>query len=111
MYANGLELTLDKHHVRKLLERLRAHRLAKNWTQLEMARRSGVSLNTYQNLENGLGNPSLENLVKVVGTLGFAHRIAELIPEVAPPKTLQDVHRAAGTFRLRARKMKPKAAQ
>jgi transcriptional regulator with XRE-family HTH domain len=92
--------------VRTLLARLRAHRLRRNWTQAEIARRAGISVQSYQNFETGYGNITLANLLRLLGILGFAHRLSLLVPELEEERTLRDVSRPA---RQRARVRKPLA--
>src|ERR1035437_6993496 len=90
--------------VRGLLARLRAQRLRRNWTQAELARRAGISVQSYQNFETGYGNITLANLLRILGILGFADRLSLLIPEVEEERTLRDVNRPV---RQRARAKKP----
>jgi DNA-binding XRE family transcriptional regulator len=86
--------------VRSLLARLREQRLARNWSQAELARRAGISRASYQNLETGYGNPTLVSLVRVLDVLGFAGRLADLVPEVESVRTLESI---TGPVRQRAR--------
>ena len=91
----------EREAVRTLLIRLREQRLARNWSQAEMARRAGVSRASYQNFELGYGNITFENLVRVVGILGYAARLADLVPPVEEVRTLESIKQPV---RLRARK-------
>jgi DNA-binding XRE family transcriptional regulator len=68
--------------VRVLLERLRQHRLKRNWSQAEMARRAHLSRAAYQNFENGHGNITLRNLMKILWVLGLTHHLAQMVPPV-----------------------------
>ena len=79
--------------VRGLLERVRAHRLARNWTQAELARRAGISVQSYQNFETGHGNTTLAHLLRVLGVLGLASRLALLVPEPEEQRTLKEISR------------------
>ena len=81
----------DRHAVQALLSRLKDQRLARNWSQAEMARRAGMSRATYQDFESGVGNPTLESVMRVLGVLGFGERMASLIPPVETPQTLATV--------------------
>ena len=92
--------------VRTLLARLRAHRLRRNWTQAEFARRAGISVQSYQNFETGYGYFTLANLLRILGILGFADRLSLLVPELEEERTLRDVSRPA---RQRARVKQPRA--
>ena len=47
------------------MDEVKALRLNNKLTQLEMAIRTGVTLNTYRNWELGANEPSEENLVKL----------------------------------------------
>ena len=77
--------------LRTLVARLREQRLARNWSQAEMAARVGISLRAYQDVEGGYGNVTLLNLVRILGALGLTDRLATLIPEPAQRKSLADV--------------------
>lgn len=78
--------------VRQLLTRVRTQRVARNWTQAEMARRAGLSRATYQNFEGGYGNPTLENLLRILSVLNLVDRVADLVPPVEEPQTLESIH-------------------
>jgi transcriptional regulator with XRE-family HTH domain len=98
----------DREAVRTLLERVRQHRLKRNWTQVEMARRAGFSRPAYQNFENGYGNITLANLVRVLGVLGLTNNLAQLVPPVTEEPTLASLTKP---LRLRARVAgKPKSS-
>lgn len=90
----------DREAVRMLLARIREHRLDRNWSQAEMARRAGISRASYQNFENGYGNITLANLVRILGILGFTDRLAHLLPPVEPKRTLASLEQPS---RQRAR--------
>lgn len=90
----------DREAVRTLLDRIRQHRLKHNWSQAEMARRSGLSRPAYQNFENGYGNITLSNLVRVLGVLGMTNQLAQLVPPVMDEPTLATLLKPV---RLRAR--------
>jgi transcriptional regulator with XRE-family HTH domain len=97
----------DRQAVQALLSRLKDQRLARNWSQAEMARRAGMSRAAYQDFESGVGNPTLESVMRVLGVLGFGGRVASLIPPVEIPQTLASVEHPkprrlrAGSARLR----------
>jgi transcriptional regulator with XRE-family HTH domain len=90
----------DREAIRLLLARVREHRLKHNWSQVEMARRAGLSRPAYQNFENGYGNITLFNLAKILGVLGLTNNLAQLVPPVAEEQTLDSLLSAP---RLRAR--------
>lgn len=103
--ANGVESHAgERAVVRGLLERVRAHRLRRNWSQAELARRAGISVQSYQNFETGHGNITLAHLLRILGVLGLASRVALLVPEPEEERTLKDVSRPP---RQRARAKKP----
>jgi transcriptional regulator with XRE-family HTH domain len=79
--------------VRGLLERVRAHRLRRNWSQAELSRRAGISVQSYQNFETGHGNITLAHLLRILGVLGLASRFALLVPEPEEERTLKEVSR------------------
>jgi transcriptional regulator with XRE-family HTH domain len=72
----------DREAVARLTSRLREQRLHRNWTQAHVASLAGISLPTYVRLEKGEGAMSLDNVAKVLGVLGFAERLGEVVPEV-----------------------------
>jgi transcriptional regulator with XRE-family HTH domain len=63
-----------------LCERLRQHRLHRNWSQAEMARRAHLSRAAYQNFETGSGNITLRNLMKILWVLGLTQHLAQMVP-------------------------------
>lgn len=99
-YPSSTLVQSDREAVRLLLTRVREHRLKHNWSQVEMARRAGLSRPAYQNFENGYGNITLSNLARILGVLGFTNNLAQLVPPVAEEQTLDSLLR---TPRLRAR--------
>ena len=46
---------------------IRAGRSALDWSQLELAEKSGVSLPTVARIETGLNNPKLETISRLIG--------------------------------------------
>lgn len=67
--------------MRQLVERLKAQRLARNWSQREFAFRAGLSRATIANLEAGYANLSLLNLVRILSILGLLNNLPKIIPE------------------------------
>jgi transcriptional regulator with XRE-family HTH domain len=92
MRSAGLDFS-EREAIRSLLGRLREQRLARNWSQSEMANRCGLSRASYQNLETGHANVTLLNLVRVLGVLNCLDRFADVIPTVAPQRTLETPER------------------
>ena len=99
-----LLLHSDREAVRQFLDGLRQHRLKHNWSQVEMARRAGLSRPAYQNFENGYGNITLRNLLKILGVLGLTERFAQIIPPVTEEPTLAALSKPV---RQRARRRRP----
>jgi len=91
--VGGVQLAGERTIVRGVLARLRAHRLRRNWTQAELARRAGISVQCYQNFETGYGNITLAHLLRILGILGLINRFALLIPELEEERTLKEVCR------------------
>ncbi len=58
------------HLTREIGGRIRTHRLARGWTQAELAARSGVSLSTLKLLERE-GKGSLQRLAKIAVILNL----------------------------------------
>jgi len=98
------KLQSDREAVLQFLDGLRQHRLKHNWSQVEMARRAGLSRPAYQNFENGYGNITLRNLLKILGVLGLTERFAQMIPPVTEEPTLAAL---STPVRQRARRRRP----
>ncbi|MDQ5979784.1 MAG: hypothetical protein QG602_2759 [Verrucomicrobiota bacterium] len=95
----------DRKVVRTMLERVRQHRLRRNWSQEEMAARTGLSRLAYLNFENGYGNITLANLVRVLGVLGLTNNLMLLIPPVTEEPTLEKLLEPAKLRSSRKRKV------
>jgi len=91
----------DRAVLRTLVERVRQQRLSRLWTQVEIARRVGMSRSSYQDFEAGVGNITLLNLARVLAALNLSDRLADLVPAPTAPLTLPDVLKGP---RIRARK-------
>ena len=102
--STDLLLQSDREAIRQFLEGLRQHRLKHNWSQVEMARRAGLSRPAYQNFENGYGNITLRNLLKILGVLGLTERFAQMIPPITEEPTLAALSKPV---RQRARRRLP----
>jgi transcriptional regulator with XRE-family HTH domain len=70
------------HLIREIGGRIRTHRLARGWTQAELAERSGISLSTLKLLERE-GKGSLQRLAKIAVILNLDGELRELFS--APP--------------------------
>ena len=81
-------------------ERLRAHRLAQNLQQAELAQRAGVSKLTILHLENR-GSVTLHSFIQVVRALGLVDELAPLF--ALQPKSIAMMEAAdIASRRLRA---------
>ena len=87
---------------RLLGARLRALRLARNFSQQELASMAGASLSSIRRLE-AAGQASLELLVRVAQALQVAHELETLFAHT-PHTIAQAEQQAAAARRQRARK-------
>ena len=55
--------------VKSVAKKLKAARLARGLTQLEVARRSGITANHYAKIERGEAEPTISTLKALVGGL------------------------------------------
>jgi transcriptional regulator with XRE-family HTH domain len=62
---------------KELCNRLRVQRIAQGWSQLDLAKRAGVSGGTVKNLENK-GQATLDSFIHILCALGLADECAEL---------------------------------
>jgi DNA-binding XRE family transcriptional regulator len=70
---------LMAEHQRALAARLKSLRQEKNWTQEELARRSGVGQSAISTIENGQCRPQAGTLVKLAEALGVSKN--EFLPQ------------------------------
>jgi transcriptional regulator with XRE-family HTH domain len=89
---------------REIVRRLRDHRIARQWTQREMARRAGIKFETFRAFER-TGQVSLNRFLRILDVLGLLDEIeiaspsgARTIDEVITPR--------AKPLRQRARRSK-----
>ena len=57
-----------------LFENIKALRVEKDWTQGDLAKFAGVSIETIKRYENGKTNPTNDNLSKIANALGVEIR-------------------------------------
>lgn len=69
----------DRQILQALGERLRGHRLRRDFTQEQLAERSGLSVSTIKGLEAGRGR--LDSLVAVLRELGQLDGLDQFLPE------------------------------
>jgi len=86
--------------MKRIGQRLKTHRLARGWTQAELAKRSGISLSTLKLLERE-GKGSLQRLAKVAVILNLDGELRELFAEPTHYPSMEAVER---TSRARARR-------
>lgn len=77
----------------KIGKRLSDLRLSRNWTQLDLAQRAGVSKRSVERLESGVANPQLDVFVAVCVALGLTGGFESLLPAVqlAPQQIFKQV--------------------
>lgn len=92
--------------IRAIGVRLRDQRLAKGWTQKQLAERAGISVSTLKLMEHE-GKGSLQRLAKVAVCLGIDGELRSLFADRSSYSSLDEVER---TVRKRAprRKNPPK---
>ncbi|SEB15449.1 helix-turn-helix domain-containing protein [Paraburkholderia sartisoli] len=88
----NFELAAVEEICTELASRLRAHRLAQNITQAELAGRAGISMGTVRNFESK-GQATLESLIKIVMALGLAGSLSDLF--VLRATTIRDMEKAS----------------
>jgi len=71
----------ESEQLQTFLTRLRAQRRARGWTQAELAAQAGMSRATYENLERGQANLSMDKLLRLLCVLGHGSRFPDLLPE------------------------------
>jgi transcriptional regulator with XRE-family HTH domain len=91
----------------ELGERVARHRLNKNLTQEELARRAGIGSATLKRIEHGGTSTQLINFINVLRALGLDQNLESLVPDV-PPSPIQLATIQKRNVRQRARgKRKP----
>ena len=65
----------------QLAERIRAHRIARGWTQRDVAARAGMAFETYRVFER-TGRISLDRFLRLLELLGLLHDTARLVPPI-----------------------------
>jgi transcriptional regulator with XRE-family HTH domain len=80
--------------IREIGGRIRTHRLARGWTQAELAERAGVSLSTLKLLERE-GKGSLQRLAKIAVILNLDGELRGLFAEPARYESLESVELAS----------------
>ena len=78
------------HLIREIGGRIRTHRLARGWTQAELAKRSGVGLSTLKLLERE-GKGSLQRLAKIAVILDLDAELRQLFTNTLPIDSINDL--------------------
>ena len=91
---------------RNVGHRLRSFRLAKGWTQEELAERSGVAVSTLKLIESR-GQGSFQRLIRIAIALGVDGEIRDLFSETSTAESIEALKRAE---RQRAPRRKQKGA-
>ena len=75
----------------QLGKRLKLQRIARNYSQMELAKKAGVSLKTLRNLEHGNGS-SVETLIRTLKALDATNVLDQLapMPTVSPLAVLRN---------------------
>lgn len=81
------------HLIEQIGGRIRHHRLARGWTQAELAERSGLSLSTLKLLERE-GKGSLQRLAKVAVILNLDGELRNLFSSPPAFASHDDVERS-----------------
>lgn len=76
------QVQTNKQILEALAIRLKDNRIRKNYTQKELAEKSGVSLNSVQRIEQGK-SVSLSILLSVLRTLRLLNNLETLVPDVS----------------------------
>lgn len=77
-------------------ERIQARRLAVGATQMELAHIAGMNVANYGRIERGVGNPTLESLLRIAASLGIdpGELVSGLgvshLPPTAPSYSVQE---------------------
>jgi transcriptional regulator with XRE-family HTH domain len=95
------ELSTTDEIASELGHRLRAHRLAQNFHQSELAARAGISERALRNLEL-TGRGTFDAFLRVAASLGLTGGLFELF--ASPPKTIKEMEQASVTRERASRK-------
>lgn len=79
----------DEALLRELGARLARVRLARNWTQAQLALEAGISKRTVERLETGSSATNVTAFLRVVRVLGLAERLELVLPEESPSPLAQ----------------------
>lgn len=102
-------LQTPKEIAEAIANRARALRLSRNWTQKELASRSGVALSTLRRFEQ-TGKTSLDDLLLVAVALGATEQFGHLFPQ-PPARTLTELEQRDSAPRQRASRPRSHCAE
>ena len=88
--------------IAELARRLSRHRLNQDLSQVELARRAGISLRTVARLEAGEAI-QFESFLRVLSALGLANTLGALVPDV-PESPIRQLERGAVERRRASRR-------
>jgi transcriptional regulator with XRE-family HTH domain len=101
------DLTTDAAVLAELGLRLARHRLARNWTQADLAAQAGVGVATVQRAEHGR-SVQMTSMVRLLRTLGLLEALDAAIPEsIELPIVQLERERRGARRRARARREPP----
>ena len=72
----------DTEVLAEIGRRIAALRLSMNWSQQELAARSGTSKRFVERLEQGSGNPNLRGFIAICSVLRRTPEFEQLLPEI-----------------------------
>jgi transcriptional regulator with XRE-family HTH domain len=104
-----LSLKLESDVLREVADSLRAHRLALGWRQEDLARQSGLAIDTLRRFERS-GRIGFHGLAKLLVTLGLADTfLAAIKPTPATtPKSIEAFLAEAQPPKPRQRARRPR---
>lgn len=77
-------LLLNNVEIKQQLgENIRKHRVEAGYSQSDLAKKSGVSVHSISNIENG-SDFTIDNLLNILRSLYLIQNIEYLVPELAP---------------------------
>lgn len=98
----NFQLATTEEILRELGQRLRAQRMVKLMTQIELAARAGIALGSVKKLESS-GNTTVHTLVRVIQMLSLTDDIADIL-RLKPSSSIAEMERAELAKRKRARR-------
>ena len=74
-------LLSDKEILLDISNKLKKYRLSKNISQEEISKKTGISIHSISNIENGKSF-TIENLIKYMIALDISYKLENLIPNI-----------------------------